>query len=188
MSAATLIAFDNPNRHVEIDQAGLQQRQRQHVLRVDIVRVVAWMGPDVELKERSAPRVALRAEIHFFEQVKALASGPPVMSNQSPPVAPLDRLVEIPRFYAVRGADLLNLFVGPERDALADKEFSPGWLGSRYPLPRAKRKSIALVGQFIPMEGLDHLRRRRQQGLASPVNEGVGILCERRRQHGTGTD
>jgi hypothetical protein len=33
------------------------------------------------------------------------------------PVAPLDGLVEIPRLYAVRGTDLLNLFFGPVRDA-----------------------------------------------------------------------
>jgi hypothetical protein len=47
---------------------------------------------------------------------------------------------------------------------------------------------IALVRHFMPIDGLDHLRRQRQQGLARRVNEGARVLYERRRQHGTGTD
>ena len=99
----------------------------------------------------------------------------------------MDGLIEIPRFNAVRGTDLLNLLIGPVRDTLADKKFSPRRRGRRK-APRAKRKLIALVGNFMPIHGLDHLRRRRQQRLACSVNEGAGILHERRRQHGTDTD
>jgi len=85
--------------------------------------VVAGMGPHVELEERSAPRVALRAEIDFFQQV--ISSGARTACAIEPvlPVARIHWLVEIPRFYRVRATDLLNLFVGPVRDALADKEF-----------------------------------------------------------------
>ena len=38
------------------------------------------------------------------------------------------------------------------------------------------------------MEGLGHLRRRCQQGLARPANEGARILDERRRQQASGPD
>src|SRR5436190_19529560 len=98
------------------------------------------------------------------------------------PVPLTHGLIVIRRFDAVRGTDPLDLFVGLVRDALADKEFSP--LRRRWrKAPRAKRKLISLVRNFMPIHGLDHLRRRRQQGLARSVNEGAGILHERRRQH-----
>src|SRR6478609_1111856 len=63
-----LLAFHDLDRQLEINQPSLQEGQRQHVLRVDIMGVVAGMGPLVELEERSSPRVALRAEIDALEQ------------------------------------------------------------------------------------------------------------------------
>src|SRR6476620_10756005 len=182
-----LLAFHDLDRQLEINQPSLQEGQRQHVLRVDIMGVVAGMAPHVELKKRPAPRVTLRADIDFFQQVISLSERTTRGVEPILPVTPLDGLVEISRFYAVRGTNLLNILVGPVRDALAVKEFSPrrrGWRNA----PRAERKLIAHVRNFMPIHGLDHLRRRRQQGLARPVNEGAGILHERRRQHGTGTD
>ena len=77
-----------------------------------------------------------------------------------------------PRLDKVRGTDSLDLTFRPVRDALADKEFSPRRRGRRNP-PQAKRKLITLVWNFTPIHGLDHLRRRRQQGLTIPVNEGA---------------
>ena len=87
-------------------------------------------------------RVAFRAEIDFFQQV--ISSGAWTTSAFEPilPVAPLNGLVEITRFYAVRGTDLLVLFAGPVRDALADKELSPRRRGRRKG-PRAKRCPMA---------------------------------------------
>jgi hypothetical protein len=75
---------------------------------------------------------------------------------------------EISRFYRVPATDLLNLFVGSVRDALADKEFSPRWRGWRKH-PRAKRKliAIALVGHvlhIIPMEAAATIMRQRCEG------------------------
>jgi hypothetical protein len=54
---------------------------------------------------RSAPRIALRPEIDFFQQVigpgaRTTCDVEPILS-----VAPLDGLVEIPRFYQVRATD-----------------------------------------------------------------------------------
>jgi hypothetical protein len=131
--------------------------------------------------------VALRAKIDSLEQVISLGERTTCDVEPILPISPLDRLVEIPRRYAVKGTDLLNLLVGPVRDALTDKEFSPRGRGRRK-APRAKRKLIALVRNFMPIHGLDHLRRRRQQGLARPVNERARVLYERRRQHSTGAD
>ena len=48
-----LLAFHDLDRQLEIDQPRLQKGKRQHVLCVDIIRVVAGMAPHVELKERS---------------------------------------------------------------------------------------------------------------------------------------
>ena len=56
-----LLAFHDLDRQLEIDQPRPQEGQRKLVLRVDIMGIVAGMGPHVELEERSAPRVALRA-------------------------------------------------------------------------------------------------------------------------------
>jgi hypothetical protein len=39
----------NLNRHAEVDEPRLQERQRQHVLRVDIMCTVAGVGSDIEL-------------------------------------------------------------------------------------------------------------------------------------------
>jgi len=64
------------------------------------------------------------------------------------PVAPLDRLVEIRRFDAVRGTDLLHLYVGLVRDALTDKKFSP-LRGRRRNAPRAKRGRRASGGVTV---------------------------------------
>src|SRR6478736_1976321 len=135
---------------------------------------VAGMGSHVELEERSAPRVALRAEIDFFEQVISPSERTACDVEPILPVTPLDGLIEIPRFNAMKGTDLFNFFVGPVRDALADKKFSPLRRGRRN-APRAKYKLIAHVGDFIPIHGLYHLRRRRQQWLARLANEGAGI-------------
>src|SRR6478609_5786863 len=130
--------------------------------------VVAGMGSHVELEERSAPRVALRAEIDPLESV--ISPGERTTCDVEPilPVAPLDGLVEIPRFDAVRGTDLLNLSVGAVRDALADKELSPRRRGRRK-TPRTERKLIALVGNFMPIHGFDDLRWRHQKGLVRAV-------------------
>ena len=46
---APLCILHNFNRHAEVDEPRLQERQRQHVLRVDIVCAVAGVGSDVEL-------------------------------------------------------------------------------------------------------------------------------------------
>ena len=74
------------------------------------------------------------------------------------PVTLLDWLIEIPRSYAVEGTDLLNLFFGPVRDAFADKKFPP--LRRRWrKAPRAKRGLKAVVRNFMPIHGLDHLGR-----------------------------
>src|SRR4051794_27522669 len=55
--------------HLEVDEARLQNRQRQHVLRVDIMGAVAGMGPHVELEVRPAPGIAPRSEIEVLQQV-----------------------------------------------------------------------------------------------------------------------
>src|SRR6187549_3972905 len=149
--------------------------------------VVAGMGSNVELEERSAPRVAVRAEIDPLEQVISLGKRPTCDVEPILPVTPLDGLVEIRRFNQVRGTDLLDFCVGPVRDALADKELSPRRRGWRK-APRAKRKLIAIVRNFMPIHGLDYLRRRRQQGLARPLNERTGIVYECCRQHRARTD
>src|SRR6478609_5153996 len=117
--------------------------------------VVAGMGSHVELEERSAPRVALRAEIDPLEQVISPSERTTCDVEPILPIAPLDWPVEIPRFDAVRGTDLLNLIIGPVRDAFADKELSPRRWGRRK-APRAKRKLIALVRNFMPIHGLNH--------------------------------
>ena len=64
-----LLAFHDLDRQCEINQPRLQEGQRQHIPRVDKTGAVAGMGPHVELEKRSAPRVALRPEIDFFQQV-----------------------------------------------------------------------------------------------------------------------
>src|SRR3954452_2086297 len=107
--------------------------------------VVAGMGPHVELEERSALRVALRAEIDPLEQV--ISPGERTTCDVEPilPVAPLDGHVEIRRFNQVRGTELLDFCVGPVRHALIDKELSPRRRGRRK-TPRTERKLIAFVG------------------------------------------
>ena len=59
---------------------------------------VAGMGSHVELEERSAPSVALRAEIDSLEQM--ISPGERTTCDVEPilPVAPLDELVEIRGF------------------------------------------------------------------------------------------
>jgi hypothetical protein len=107
-----LLAFHDLDRQFEINQPRLREGQRQLVLRVDIMGAVAGMGPHVELKERSAPRVALGAEIDCLEQVISLASGPPLMSNQSS-ISAFGRAYRNPPVQcSERNRDLLNLFVG----------------------------------------------------------------------------
>ena len=73
------------------------------------------MAPNAELKEWSAPRVAHRAEIDFFQQVTSPGARTACALEPIRPVVPLDGLVEIARFYQVRGTDFLNLFVGSVR-------------------------------------------------------------------------
>ena len=94
---------------------------------------VAGMGSHVELEERSAPSVALRAEIDSLEQM--ISPGERTTCDVEPilPVAPLDRLIKIPRFNAVRGTDLVDLLLGPVRHALADNKFSPLRSGRKAP-------------------------------------------------------
>ena len=45
----SLIALHDLNRQGEVDEPRLQERQRQHVFRVDIVRAVTGVGSDIEL-------------------------------------------------------------------------------------------------------------------------------------------
>jgi len=47
VAGAALLAFHDLDRQLEINQPRLQEGQRQHVLRVDIMGVVAGMGPHV---------------------------------------------------------------------------------------------------------------------------------------------
>src|SRR4051794_32870045 len=103
------------------------------------------MGAHVELEERSAPCIALRAKIDALKKV--ISPGERTTCDVEPilPVAPLDGLIKIGWFNAVRGTDLLNLFVGLVRDALADEEFSPLRRGRRK-APRAQRKLKSLIG------------------------------------------
>ena len=84
---------------------------------------VTGVGSDIELQERSPLGAALRADL--LEQV--ISPTEPTTFDVEPvlPVAHAHGLVEVPRLDQVRGTDFLDLTVGPVRDALADKEFSP---------------------------------------------------------------
>jgi len=110
------------------------------------------------LNSRSGPplRAALRAEVDLLEQVISPSERTTLDLVPVLPVAHAHGLVEVPQLDEVRGTDFLDLTVGPVRDALADKEFSPrrwGWCNA----PRTECKLVTLVWNFMSIHGLDHL-------------------------------
>ena len=86
---------------------------------------VTGVGSDIELQERSPLGAALRAEVDFSEQVISPSERTTLDLEPVLPVAHTHGLVDVSRLDEVRGTDFLDLTVGPVRDALADKEFSP---------------------------------------------------------------
>jgi hypothetical protein len=177
------------DRHVEVDEARLQQRQREHVFRIDpTVDAAGMIVALVKFQKWTACRPKFRPQVNPAEQKERLGRRIALPIEVFGPVMFTDWLVEVVRSNPVLVANFLDLPRAVVRNALVNEQLAPGRRGRRLHRPVAERQReteaviTVVLATLIPAQGLGDLRRRCQERLARTANEGPCIADERRRQ------
>src|SRR5262249_55617619 len=130
---STLCAFCNLDRHLQVDQARLQQRQRQLILGFDPVVTVTGVSAHIKVEMGQAPWHALWSKVNFIKQVICLRAWAVLTVEAGPPEFFADRAVVSFRPDAVCAPDGFNLIATLVCDSLSDEQFAPRrcgrWLG-----------------------------------------------------------
>ena len=180
------------DRHLEIDEPRLQQRQREFVFCVDPTVVAAGMVVALmKFQKRPSGGAKFGAQIGVAEEPMRFGAGIVLTFPAIPPVAFSYGLVVVLRTNAVKRVNPVNLFLGFVRNAVVNEELAPTWRWRQLHRPPAERERVAIFrfsAAVIPVQGLSNLFGRRQQGLARPANERARIADECRRQQTSRAD
>src|SRR5262245_18406599 len=180
--ATPLSTFGKLDRHLQVDEARLQQRQRQLVFRIDPEAAVTWMRAFMKFQNGPPTRCTIWPKVDFSEEVMRFRTRAIFDVETVLPVALADCLVVALRPDHVLGPDLFDFTFALMRNALADEKFSPRRRGRRLVRPLAKRQVMTVFRAVVPEQGSRDLLWWCEQRAPCRAYEGARVRDERRRQ------
>src|SRR5262245_30458187 len=144
------MALHDLDRHFEVNETRLEERQRELVQCIDPQAVVTGVGALMKFQTRPAGRSNLGPDVDTPEQAVRFGTGTIHRLPAVLPVAFTHRLVVIPGPNAVRPYRL-RVLLSLVRNTLADEELVPCRHGWRVNRPLAERKQVAVLGAVVPV-------------------------------------